>query len=138
MAYQDAANKDAVRMAGEYGNLACEHETVTLASAAVGDKSRLLKIPAGSKLTDAKLAHEALGASTTVSLGLEYADGSTGGVEGDAVVAAAAASSSAGVIRMDAAPISIDKDMYLIAVVGGAVATGKIDAVASYVYQGTL
>ena len=51
--------------------LANAHGYITLASAASGDKVRLNKVYAGTKIYDIKLVNAALGASTTVSLGYE-------------------------------------------------------------------
>lgn len=121
---------------GEEGNKSADHGQAVLAAAAIADTVDLLNIPAGSKLLDVALISAALGAGSTVSLGWRYKDGSVGGsatallpVTG---TAAAAKTPSA------FAPIAFAKDVVLYATIGGAAATGQIDVVTGYIFQGTL
>lgn len=133
MPYQDSANKNGIRHTGEYGNTVTYHDTVTLAAAAIADRSRLMKVSAGTKITDAKLIVAALGADTTISLGLEPCDGTA---TSDAALIAATSTVAAGVIRQTTAPVTVTRDSYVVAVVGGAEATGLIDAVVTGEYMG--
>ena len=55
------------------------HGQMTLAAAQVGDKVRLVKLFAGTKLFGVKMINAALGAGSTVSLGYELVDGTAGG-----------------------------------------------------------
>ena len=114
--------------------LAVAHGTATLAAAQIGDKVRLNKVYAGSKIYDGALINAALGASTTVRLGFEYDNGEAGG--NDAAFLPATATSSAGKQRSAAAPITLAYDAYIVATVGGAAATGQIDTVLTFEFKG--
>ncbi len=115
--------------------LANAHGYVTLASAAIADKVRLNKVYAGTKIYDVKMVNAALGASTTVSLGFEYVNGEAGG--GAAVLLAATSTSSAAATRQGATvPVVLAYDAYLIATIGGGVATGALDVVTTYEFKG--
>ena len=59
--------------------LAVAHGSATLAAAQIGDKVRLNKVYAGTKVYDAKLISGALGAGVTIDLGFEYVNGEAGG-----------------------------------------------------------
>lgn len=114
---------------------AAAHGQATLAAAAIGDKVRLNKLFAGTKIYGVKLVNAALGASTTVSVGFEYVDGQSGG--GAAALIAATSTASAAVTREGAtAPITLAYDAYVTATVGGAAATGQIDTVVTYEFKG--
>ncbi|AOY90559.1 hypothetical protein BKK79_00980 [Cupriavidus sp. USMAA2-4] len=113
--------------------LAPAHGRHLLAAAQVGDKVRLNKIYAGAKVHHARLVNGALGASTTVSLGYEYADGSGG----DPVAFFnAQATNAAGANTSVAAPVVIPKDAYIVATIGGGAASGQIDSVLLYEPRG--
>lgn len=114
--------------------LATFHGKVTLAAAAIGDKVRLGKLFAGTKVTDARMVNAALGADTTVKLGYEYVNGEAV-ADDDAFIPATATSSGAST-RMGAAPVTLQYDAYLIATVGGGAATGALDAVVTYEPEG--
>ena len=110
------------------------HGQATLAAAQVGDKVRLNKVYAGTKVFAAKLVNAALGASTTVKLGFEYCNGEAGG--NDAAFLPATSTAAAGVSRSAAAPVTLNYDAYIIATIGGAAATGQIDSVLSFEFRG--
>jgi hypothetical protein len=116
--------------------LANAHGYVTLASAQIGDKVRLNKVYAGTKIYDVKFVNAALGASTTVSIGYEYVNGEAGGSA--TALMAAAATSSAGTSRQSGniPPVTMDYDAYIIATIAGGAATGKLDVVTSYEFKG--
>lgn len=133
MATLNASTLNDVQYSGDCP-LANAHGVYTLASAAISDKVRLVKLYAGTKIYNAKLVNAALGASTTVSLGFEYVDGQAGG--GAAVLLAAASTSAAGANNGAAAPVVLAYDAYVTATVGGGVATGQIDAVITYEFKG--
>jgi hypothetical protein len=82
----------------------------------------------------AKMINAALGASTTVSLGFEYVDGSAGG--GAAALIAATATNTAAKTDSPKAPIMLDRDAYITATVGGAAASGALDAVVTFEFRG--
>ena len=115
--------------------LANAHGYITLASAASGDKVRLNKVYAGTKIYDIKLVNAALGASTTVSLGYEYVNGEAGG-SATALLAATATSSAAATRQGAVAPITLAYDAYITATIGGGTATGQVDVVTTYEFKG--
>lgn len=110
--------------------LAVAHGSVVLAAAAVGDKVRLSKVFAGAKVYDAKTISGALGAGVTVSLGFEYVNGEAGGSATAFLNAADCA--AAGKDESSAAPVTFNYDAYVIATIGGAVATGQLDSVLAF------
>lgn len=112
------------------------HGSHVFAAASVGDKVRLLKLFAGTKIYGAKMINAALGASSTVSLGYEYVDGQAGG--GAAALIAATSTAAAAKTDTASAPIILAYDAYITATVGGAAATGQFDTVINYEHQGTL
>lgn len=114
--------------------LAAAHGYVTLASAASGDKVRLNKLYAGTKVMSSHFVNAALGASTTVKLGFEYVNGEAGG--NDAAFVAATSTASAARANTVAAPITLAYDAYVIATIGGATATGQFDSVLTYEFKG--
>lgn len=115
--------------------LANAHGYATLAATPVADKVRLLKLFAGTKIHDVKLVNAALGASTTVSLGFEYVDGQAGG-SATALLPATSTASAAGTRSGAIAPVTLEHDAFVTATIGGAAATGKIDAVITYEFKG--
>lgn len=114
--------------------LAAAHGYVNLASAAVGDKVRLNKVYAGTKVMSSHFVNAALGASTTVKLGFEYVNGEAG--SNDAAFVAATSTASAGRANTVAAPITLAYDAYIIATIGGATASGQLDTVLTYEFKG--
>ena len=114
--------------------LAVAHGSATLAAAQIGDKVRLNKVYAGTKVYDAALINAALGASTTVKLGFEYVNGEAGG--NDAAFLAATSTVAVGKQRSNAAPVTMAYDAYIIATIGGAAATGQIDSVLTFEFKG--
>lgn len=114
---------------------AIAHGSYVFAAAAVGDKVRLRTLYAGTFVVEAKLVTAALGAGVTVELGFENVDGSDTTADDGALIAPAAAN-AAGVTRNANAPVLLQKDCYLVAVVGGGVATGQVDAVVGYEFRG--
>lgn len=110
------------------------HGTVTLAAAAIADKVRLVKLFAGTKIHDARMINAALGASTTVSVGIEYCNGESAAVP--AAILAATSTASAASTRMANAPVTLAYDAYVTATVGGAAATGLLDVVVAYEFKG--
>jgi hypothetical protein len=113
--------------------LAPAHGKHVLAAAQIGDKVRLNKIYAGAKVHHARMINAALGASTTVSLGYEYCDGSGGDAN---AFFNAQATNAAGANTSAAAPVVIGKDAYIVATIGGAAASGQIDSVLLYEPKG--
>jgi len=116
--------------------LANAHGYITLASAQIGDKVRLNKVYAGTKIYDVKMVNAALGASSTVSIGWEYVDGTSGGGAA-ALIPATSTSSAAGTRETTVAPVTLAGDAYITATIGGAAATGQLDVVTTYEFKST-
>ncbi|MEJ0004364.1 MAG: hypothetical protein WDN30_14050 [Pararobbsia sp.] len=114
---------------------AVAHGKYVFAAAQIGDKVRLKQLYAGTFVAEAKLIFGALGAGATVELGFENLDGSDASADDGAIIPATAAA-AAGVVRMAGAPVLLLKDCYLVVTVGGAAATGQIDAVVGYEFRG--
>lgn len=114
--------------------LAVAHGSATLAAAQIGDKVRLNKVYAGTKVYDAKLISGALGAGVTIDLGFEYVNGEAGG--NAAAFLDNADCAAAGRDESAAAPITMAYDAYIIATIGGAAATGQINSVLTFEFKG--
>lgn len=114
--------------------LAAAHGYITLAAAAIGDKVRLTKLYAGTKIYNAHFVNAALGASTTVSLGFEYVNGEAGG--GAAALIAATSTVSAARVNSSVAPFVLAYDAYITATIGGGAATGQFDSAIQYEFKG--
>lgn len=110
------------------------HGSATLAAAQIGDKVRLNKVYAGTKIYWSKLINAALGASTTVKLGFEYVNGEAG--SNDAAFIPATSTAAAASTQGAGAPVTLAYDAYIIATIGGAAATGQIDAVLDFEFKG--
>ena len=110
------------------GKLAVYADTVTLASAAVNDVVMMGIIPAGVVIYPfGKVANAALGASTTIKVGLFDKDGIA--IDDDALLAAKA-SSSAGITNLDAVAgraYKTTQETHVGVTIGGATATGQVD-----------
>jgi hypothetical protein len=109
------------------------HGYITLAAAQIGDKVRLNKLYAGTKIYSAKFINAALGASSTIALGYEYVDGS-----GSGALIAATSTAAAGSSLSAVAPITLTGDAYVTATVAGAAVTGQFDSVLTFEHRGTL
>ncbi len=115
--------------------LANAHGQVELMSAQIGDKVRLVKLYAGTKVHDMRAVFDALGATGAVlDIGFEYVNGEVGGSAdaffNDINVTAA------GSVRGAFAPVTLAYDAYIIATVGGAAQTGRLDVVTTFEFKG--
>lgn len=115
--------------------VAAAHGYITLAAAASGDKVRLNKVYAGTKVLDLKMVFADLGTGCTVSVGYEYVNGEAGG-SATAFLGATDVATAAGSARSAAAPVNLAYDAYIIATIGGAAATGQLDVVTTYEFRG--
>jgi len=115
--------------------LANAHGYITLAAAASGDKIRLNKVYAGTKVYDVKMVFGDLGTGTTMAVGFEYANGEAGG-SATAFLPATDVATAAGVANSGVAPVTLAYDAYIIATVGGAAATGQLDVVTTFEFKG--
>lgn len=110
--------------------LASAPGAITFAAHPIATRVRLVKLPAGSKIIDFRAVFEALGLSTTIALGTEGVDSGTAAPN---ALLAATATNAAGNARMGTAPLVLTEDAYIIATVGGAAATGKLDVIPTYI-----
>lgn len=126
----DAIND--LQMYGEYGNCSIADGGKTLAAANIADTVDLLQIEGPIRFEDIHMVNAALGASTTVSLGWRYKDGTAGG----SATALLAATSTAAAARTNgtSAPFSTlsGKTVVIYGTVAGAAATGRVDVVLRY------
>lgn len=111
------------------------HGYINLVNAAIGDKVRLSRMYAGSKLYESFMVNAALGASTTVSIGFEYVDGQAGG--GAAVLIPATNTAGAARTNTPNRPFILEYDAYITATIGGAAATGQLDVMLDFEFKGT-
>lgn len=117
---------------GTHGNMSMAYNTITLKSQASGTKLVMLDIPIGTRITGVRLVNAALGASVTLTVKLRVADGT------ETVLAASASGTSAKAAETLFSPIMIADNgpAKLIVEIGGAAATGKIDAGIEYIAEG--
>lgn len=115
--------------------LANAHGYVTLASAQIGDKVRLNKLYAGTKIFSAAVVAADMGTGVTLDLGFEYVNGEAGGSANgfynDLDVATAASTNNKFV-----KPVTLAYDAYIIATIAGGAATGDLDTVLTYEFKG--
>lgn len=114
--------------------LAVAHGKVTLASAAVDDKVRLVKLYAGTKIYRVDTVFADMGSSTTLDVGFEYANGEAGS-DADAF-AAAIDTDPAGTSSHVFAPVTLAYDAFITATVKGATSTGALDVMVTYEFKG--
>lgn len=113
---------------------AVAHGAVTLASAPVAHRVRLVRLYAGTKVHDVKMVNAALGASSTVAVGFEYVNGEAGGSA--TAFLAATNTASAATTRSPSAPVTLEFDAFIIATIGGAAATGALSVQTFYEFKG--
>jgi hypothetical protein len=135
MATLNAPTLQDVQYSGDKGAVH-SHGSYLFAAAAIADKVRLVKLYAGTKIFGAKMINAALGASSTISLGYENADGSAGG--GAAALIAATSTAAAAKTDSLVAPILLTTDVYITATVAGAAVTGQFDAILNIEHRGNL
>lgn len=116
--------------------LANAHGQVELASAQVGDKVRLVKLYAGTKVHDMRVVFDDLGGTGAVlDVGFEYVNGESGG-SANAFFNDIDVATAAGAVRGAFAPVTLAYDAYIIATIGGAAQTGTLDVVTQYEFKG--
>lgn len=134
MATINAPSLDEVQYSGA-SPLAAAHGYITLAGAASGDKVRLNKLYAGTKILNARMVADDLGSGTTMSLGFEYVGGEAGG-SATALIGSTDVATAASSTNTAAAPFTLAYDAYIVATIGGGSATGKLDTVVTFEFKG--
>ena len=118
------------------GPLSVAHGQVTLASAAINDKVRLVKLYAGTKIYRLDAVFADMGTSTTLDLGFEYVNGESGG-SATAFATAIDTGTAAGTTTKVFTPVTLAYDAYIIGTVKGGVSTGALDVVTTFEFKGT-
>lgn len=123
-----------VQYNGVHGNLSNAVLATTLAAAAANDVVVLGEFDGHPTITDFRLDHDNLGASTSLDIGFEYLSNTAD--EPD-VIADGLATTAAGSKRMDSKPIeATEKFCRIIATVKGGTASGDISLTLNYTNRG--
>ena len=123
---------------GEYGKVNIEHSSFTAAATPVADVIRFIELPAGAQVLNVKAVFDAMGASSTLSLGYEYVNPDDGSASA-AGFKAATSTVSAGTFSSDAHPLPVfTAPVYITATVGGGAITGKVSLFVTYEQIGTM
>lgn len=119
---------------GEYGDANVFVSEFIAAATPIADVIMFAKMPAGCQILGVELINDALGTSSTLSIGTEEV---ASGVANPTALRGATASNNAGSIRSTVHPITLDVPTYITATIGGAAITGKVTALISYRFVGT-
>ncbi len=133
-----AANRQYI---GDRGNEHAVWRSYTFAGAAIADVAYLGKLPGGTVLLDSRVVFASLGGEdVTIKVGYIKVNSAGSMTNDDDYFFEAASAENAGGGRIPAAnlPVTLTEDAYLVATVGGAVATGRLDLVVKAVYAGPL
>ena len=131
---------DTTELAGRVRVAHAEYEAASLAS---GDVIQMFNLPNGSRIISGRLAHDALGSSTTLSVGYAAHSNAAGTAVSAAAAAYKAAAASTSATAVNAANtialgenslVDADKDGLPVSVtMGGAAGTGTIQLTMMYV-----
>lgn len=111
--------------------------SVTLAAAAIADVVEFAQLPSGCEVIDVQLVNDALGASVTMNVGYRFVDPANGAAAPTAFQAAGA-KSTAGKTSGAFHPTMFNDPIVVTSTVAGAAATGKVTAVITYRFIGTM
>ena len=137
MAERQGSTARTIQQNGEYGNGSVALLNDTLVGDAIADTVVLGSLPGGSSIFIATMINAALGASSTISLGYRYIDTADGSADLTAFHSAVAKASGARTEYAGAPVVIADGGgVEIVATVGGGAATGALDAVMEYVYNG--
>jgi hypothetical protein len=130
-------NKDSLKRqlvpGGTWGRNTKVSKSYTAASASIADVIYLALIPAGSRVDDVRITYDKLAAASS-TLDVGYIN--EGGSSSTYWLGSVDTHTGAGSTRTSAYSIFFDKDTYVIATVGGASSSGKIEVVVDYEYLG--
>ena len=131
---------DTTELAGRVRVAHAEYEAASLAS---GDVIQMFNLPNGSRIISGRLAHDALGSSTTLSVGYAAHNNAAGTAVSASAAAYKAAAASTSATAVNAANtialgenslVDADKDGLPVSVtMGGAAGTGTIQLTMMYV-----
>ena len=120
---------------GTFGDGSKAHLYHYVSAATVGTVIRLGKFNPGTRIDLVRAINAAMGASVTLEFGVTFPD-ADGTDDTDVFIPATAASSAGATTSETVAPITYDKYIELVCKVTGATATGRLDVVVDYNYQG--
>ena len=125
------------------GRIRVAHAVYEASSLASGDVIEMFNIPNGARLLEGSLAHDAMGSSTTLSVGHEAYTNSSGTAVSAAAAAYKAAAASTSAQKVDVLAtlalgsgtvVNADKDGLPVTVtMGGAAGTGTVELTINYV-----
>lgn len=141
MAYINAPSLNDVPMGGTFSNKSVHPSRfIPTANTVAGDKVRLAKHEAGTKLVDATAFIKNAAAGLTLSLGYEYVDSALSAQNDAAFFFSAKDVAAGGKFRADVnkPPVELVGDAYLVATLGGAAfpTTNQLDTVVDYDFTG--
>lgn len=116
--------------------LANAHGQVELSSAQIGDKVRLVKLYAGTKVHDMRVVFDDLGgAGAILDIGFEYVNGEAG-TTANAFFNDIDVATAAGSARGAFAPVTLEYDAFITATIAGAAQTGTLDVITTFEFKG--
>jgi hypothetical protein len=122
--------------AGANGDACSFTSQIELDALAIAGRVEWAKLPPGTELQEVILINDALGASTTLTIGELFDSTADGTTDADSLMAATA-SSTAGRIQSAFQPRTYQVPVTITSTVGGAAATGTVTAIIKYRYIGT-
>lgn len=140
MATIKAFTLTAPQYSGDTGNSSAASGEYTGAGA-ITDEIQLMTIPAGTEIFDLTMVNAALGASSTLSVGFRYEDGTTPPGEptpGDTAFVPATSTAAAARTNYTGFPVLFKRNAIVYVKVAGAAINGRVSVRAEYVYKGTL
>lgn len=136
MPYQNAQKLSVIPKNGSNGDACMFTSSFQAAATPIADVIRFAKLPAGVEIVNVDLVHDAMGASSTLSVGYEFVD-SADGAAAPAFFLPAAASTAAQKRPSANHPIELNAPSYITATIGGGAITGKVTAIIEYRFLGT-
>ncbi len=122
---------------GEWGDASIFSSSIILAAAPIADVINFASLPAGCEVINVELINDALGAGVTLNCGYAFVD-PTNGTAVPAYYQAAASKATAGKTSSVAHPITHNDPTDVTATIAGGAATGKVTAIITYRFVGTL
>lgn len=120
---------------GTFGNLNKAIGVADLAAAPIATVVEVLRLEAGTTVTGLDVFHGALGATTSLTVGVSFYDTAHGTDDADAF-ATVADTSASGKASYAGVPLVFEYPVKITVTVGGAAATGKVTVVPEYIYVG--
>ena len=129
-------NVNTLQHAGEYGNQSVAIGKVTFEADAAGAVADILQLPPGITIVNARMVNDALGATTTIALGYRFKDPNDGSDDASALIAATGTATAGNTVSAAKSVEINGGPIYITAILAGAAATGDVEAIIEYVYNG--